>query len=109
MNKASTRFSLLVAGVITVVATIDAARETDWDILVMLVVVDLLLIGLALRLGSGRVPVRVRRDLYVWAQRRATATGQTVERTVDRAVTSYRERLEPSPYRPSLPEEVHSP
>lgn len=95
MSKPSGRFLLVNAGVVALVLTIDTARSANWDAFAMALAIDGLILLLALQVAGRRVPVRLRHDLFDWAQSRAAATHQSVDRVMDRAVATFKERLEP--------------
>ncbi len=83
--------AIAVAGV----GTVDGVFSREWDLLAVFAILDMLLVALGLRVFGRRRAVRLCSDLVGWPLRRSAATGEPFESVADRAVASYRDRLDP--------------
>lgn len=87
------RAVLLVTLLVAAVGALDAAIGRVWDLFTVFVLVGLLQLVLLLRISGRRPTVPVRADLVRWLRDRAEAEGESAERIIDRAVSSYRAGL----------------
>ncbi|GAA0913820.1 hypothetical protein GCM10009557_87420 [Virgisporangium ochraceum] len=88
---ASPRDRLLLGLVaLTVVAgLLDAISAGIWDLATVLALIAALIAAVVLGQRTDRRGVTVRPDLAAWLHRHAAATGEPVDRVVDRAVAAY--------------------
>lgn len=87
------RVVLLVTLLVAAVGALDAAIGGVWDLFTVFVLVALLQLVLLLRISGRRPAVPLRADLVRWLRDRAEAEGESAERIIDRAVSSYRAGL----------------
>lgn len=85
---------LVIMAVVAGIATIDAARGDELDLLALLAAVDALTLVLLLRAFGPRRELRVRADLGRWLEERAALTGEPAERIADRALSESRRTYE---------------
>ncbi|MGY1753361.1 hypothetical protein [Blastococcus sp. SYSU D01042] len=91
----------VVALIGVAVALVDALRDSDGDLaLLMAAVAAVQLAALAAGL-RGRSAVALRRDLATWLRRQSTATGEPLDRLADRCVAAYRAGLVGEPRDPA--------
>lgn len=93
MPTVTNRAVLLVTLLIAAVGALDAAVGRVGDLFTVFVLVGLLQLVLLLRISGRRPTVPVRADLVRWLRDRAEVEGESAERIVDRAVSSYRAGL----------------
>ena len=97
------RYLLLLAVAVALVGTVGAILDGDWDLLAVLGMLVVLLLVLGSRSFGRRPAVPIRVDLAAWLRQRAATTGETLETVADRAVASYRDRLDRDPGQRDLP------
>lgn len=90
-----TLYLLIMTLVVALVGTIDAAISREWDLFVVFVMVDALVVALLARNRGRRPSVPIRGDLVNWLRQRAAITGDSIEALVDRAVASFRQSTDP--------------
>lgn len=90
------RYLLLVAAGLATVGTVDAGLSREWDLLAVFAGLDVILAILGLRSRGRRVMVPLRSDLVAWLRHRAATHGEPLESVADRAVATYRARLDPA-------------
>jgi hypothetical protein len=72
-----------------VAGQLDAVSAGIWDLAAVLALIAVLIVAVGLGHRTDRRGVTVRPDLAVWIHRHAAATGEPVDRVVDRAVAAY--------------------
>lgn len=92
----STTRTATLAGLalVTAIGSIDAARDAQWDLFGVLVLIGLLTLTLVPGLPRGRHGTSLRADLARWVQQRGDTTGEPTRAIVDRAVADLRDRVE---------------
>lgn len=90
------RYLLLVALAVAAIGTVGAVVNRQWDLLAIFAMLDLILLMLTARVTGRRASVPLRIDLVAWLRRRAATRGESLEALADRAVASYRNRLDPA-------------
>ena len=98
--QADTEGCLREVLVLAAASALDAARTHRWSLTVLATVTVLVALGALVLLRDRRL-VRLRADLAAWVTTTTAATGEPPERLVDRAVSSYRARLDGTPDSPS--------
>lgn len=83
----------VVALIGVAVAMVDALRDTDTDLALLMGAVALVQVAALLSGVRGRSAVALRPDLTRWLHRQSAATGEPVERLADRCVAAYRAGL----------------
>lgn len=97
MNRLVTdRFLLAVAALTVTVGLIDAVISAEADLAVVFALADVLLLYALARNVGKRVPTMLRTDLARWLEDHAHRTGQRRDTAADRAVASYRRRIDPT-------------
>lgn len=85
-----------LAALVVGVAAVDAAVSAEWDLVATAVLGLVLLLGALARSWTRRRPATVRADLAGWLADQAHRTGERQEVLVDRALASYRRRVDPA-------------
>jgi hypothetical protein len=88
------RYLLLLALVVSGVGSAGAVVVQQWDLLTIFAMLNLLLVILAIRATGLRAPLPVRTDLVAWLRQRAATHGESLDAVADRAIASYRDRLD---------------
>ncbi|GIH96325.1 hypothetical protein ACFFMN_39125 [Planobispora siamensis] len=98
MTTAGRTFALIaLSAVLTLVAVVDAARDGSWDLLAVLALVLVLQAAVLTGARARRPSVSLRGDLHRWVTGRSAATGEPLERVVDRCVAAYRDGITREP------------
>jgi hypothetical protein len=87
----------VVALVGVAVALVDAVRDADTDLAILLGAVVLVQLAALVAGARGRSAVALRPDLAGWLRRQASGTGEPVDRLADRCVAAYRAGLTGEP------------
>jgi phosphohistidine swiveling domain-containing protein len=94
---------LLTSGILLATATValavglvDAAVSAEWDLFAVFVIATLPIVLLAARRQGHRRDHTVRADLDRWVTNHVQRTGERPEVVVDRAIASYRGRVDPA-------------
>jgi Flp pilus assembly protein TadB len=89
--RTSPRDRLLLGLTLLTVAAglLDAVAAAVWDLAVVLAIIAVLVVSVVLGRRTDRRTVTVRPDLGAWIHRHAAATGEPVDRVVDRAVAAH--------------------
>ena len=98
-------YLVVIAAVVALTGTVDAALSGEGDLLLVFLVLLLLLVVMIVRTAFHRRIVPGRSDLFRWITQRAAVSGQTVEAVTDRAVAVYRQGFEGEPSVGELPVE----
>jgi hypothetical protein len=91
------RYLLLLALAVSGIGTAGAVVAGHWDLLAVFGMLDLILLALAVRSTGRRAPLVVRADLVAWLRQRAATHGESLDSLADRAIASYRNRLDATP------------
>ncbi len=84
---------LLLALLVTAAGLFEVVAGRSWDLVVVFALIAVLQLVVLGGLWVHRRPVGLRGDLAAWIDEHAVATGESAERIVDRAVSSYRAGL----------------
>lgn len=87
---------LVMAGV-ALVGLVDAAVLREPDLVALFATIVVLGALWSLSAVRQRRHLSIRRDLVTWLQQRADVTGEPPERIADRALATYRHRLDGDP------------